>query len=103
MKTSEPDDIRKDAKEINVIIGTITDDDVNLFFGPIRDDDIFVRLPIDTRFPTVMHTFGFFKSKSQARKNGWDKDVPEGFFSQRIGKKKRLLTILKITKGENNA
>jgi len=42
----------------------------------------------------VMAEAGIFSSVSQARKNGWNKPIPKGFWQERIGKKKILITIL---------
>jgi hypothetical protein len=42
----------------------------------------------------VMANAGVFSSVSQARKNGWNKPIPEGFSQERVGKRKTLITIL---------
>ncbi len=39
---------------------------------------------------------GIFPSVTQARKNGWNKEVPKGFSQFVIGKMKSMITILNI-------
>jgi len=86
-------------RERNVIIGSITGEELDAFFGPIKDDDVFILFPDDARFPEIMVAFGIFKSKTQARKNGWDKDIPEGFWmKEKVGKLNQSIAILKRTK-----
>jgi hypothetical protein len=89
--------IERFPREKNVIVGSIPESDLDLFFGPLENDDIFVVFPADTKFPDVAVAFGIFSSKSQARKNGWGGDIPNGFWDkERIGKLNHRITILKI-------
>lgn len=84
-------------REKNVIIGNVPESDLDLFFGPLETDDIFVVFPTETKFPDIAVVFGIFSSKSQARKNGWGGDIPNGFWDkERIGKLNHRITILKI-------
>lgn len=54
--------------------------------------------PETWRMPNVLKALGAFESTSQARKNGWDLDIPEGiaFHSLRINKVKGILVTMKI-------
>ncbi len=89
--------------EFNVLIGEgiIEDFDKESFFGPLNQFDKFLKMEPESRFPHLMRQLGIFPSTSQAIKNGWDKDIPEGFSHWIIGKGKsnrKDIWILKISK-----
>ena len=42
----------------------------------------------------VMHAAGIFPSISAARKNGWNKPIPAGLWSEFIGKRRVLVSVL---------
>lgn len=91
--------------DINFIIGDcVTDQDQTSYFGDmmgkIQDDETFgiPRPTPETRFPDILVSLGIFPSKGQARKNGWDKEIPEGWTDITIGKLKHRICILKLTK-----
>lgn len=52
-------------------------------------------VPDGTSFPALLVDLGFFGSRSDARRNGWPMDIPDGFSQHTIGKFKRLLSIYK--------
>jgi hypothetical protein len=81
--------------DVNVLVGDTPDSDKELFFGPLEESDVWIKLSSDARWPDVMAAAGIFTSKSQARKNGWDKDIDEGFTDIRVGKLKHRVTVLK--------
>ena len=87
-------------REKNVIIGDyVLESDFDLFFGPLEDDDVFIVFPDDTKWQDIAVAFGIFGSKSQAKKNGWGGDIPDGFWNkEKIGKLNHRITILKIVK-----
>lgn len=96
--------------------------DKELFFGPI-DWDMMVHLermgevperdvtvPVKEEFieiedgwimANIMAAIGLFPSATQARKNGWNKPIPEGFTNMRVGKDKKRVTIY-MEKNVNN-
>lgn len=84
--------------EYCILIGDTLETDIDLFFGPITDKDIVLKMDGDIKWPDILVKCGIFKSKTQARKNGWDKDIPEGFTDHFVGKLRKRITILKITK-----
>jgi hypothetical protein len=85
------------SSEFNILIGPgVGEADKDLFFGPLRDTDVFQIFDVKARFPELLAALGIFRSRSEARKNGWDKDIPDGFLDFRIGKLKKRITILKI-------
>jgi hypothetical protein len=42
----------------------------------------------------VMHVAGVFPSVSIARKNGWNKPIPDGFSEFTVGRRKKKVWIL---------
>mgnify|MGYP003403601353 CR=1 FL=1 len=83
--------------EINVLIGKhVRESDKDLFFQA-EDEDIFKEFPDETKYPQLLKELGIFKSTSEARRMGWDKEIKEGFEDFKIGKMKTRITILKIT------
>lgn len=84
-------------QEINILIGNgIIETDRNSFFGPLKEDDEFQVYESSITFADLLVKNKFFTSKGDARRNGWNKDVPAGFTDLFVGKFKRRLTILKI-------
>ena len=85
--------------EFNILIGDgVLETDKELFFGPLNSMDKFLKFPISHRFPQLLRELGIFPSTSQAIKNGWDKDIPDGFSTWKIGsnKNRKYIYILKI-------
>jgi len=98
----ELNEIIKTWQEVNILIGDISEKDRELFFGPNADKEPFITM-IDSniKWPQLLRGLGFFRSASEAKKNGWDKDIPESFTDVVIGKKKRRITILKAGEWQN--
>ena len=69
--------------------------DKELFFGPIEPTDIFTPVQNDWTMANIMFTVGIFPSVTQARKNGFNKPIPDGFSDMRVGKNKLRLVIFK--------
>jgi len=85
------------GKEFNVLIKGFQENDPELFFGPIEETDSFIILDERSRWPEVMVACGIFKSKGDARRNGWNKDIPLGFTEiPKIGKLRHKIFILKV-------
>ena len=75
--------------------------DLDLFFGPICQDDTVIKIEPGMIMADIMAIVGLFPSKSQARKNGWNKAIPRGFSDMRVGKSKVRVTIFdEIQSGE---
>lgn len=57
--------------------------------------------PDDWRWPQVAKALGFFKSTSEARRNGWDEDFQLGWNERlgRIHKAKGLVVVFKVRDG----
>ncbi len=71
--------------------------DVDLFLGPLdKDDGPLVEFdPSEfTSVAHVMHHAGIFKSVGEARRNGWNKPIEQGFSHFRVGKRKLDIFIL---------
>ena len=88
-------------RDYNILIGSIPESDKELFFGPIYEFDKFKVFDENIQFPQLLRDLGLFKSSSDARRNGWNKEIPGGWFEATIGKKKHKLYILKLKGGEN--
>lgn len=103
---------RKEATGLdlgNVIIGwdkvkthpleeKITDFVFRGLFGDEHQNDPLFAAPASWKFPQLLKALGAFPSTSQAFKNGWNKDIPEGFSSIafRINRQKCIIAIHKI-------
>lgn len=72
--------------------------DKDLFFGPIDSNDEFIIIENGWIMAHILHKAGIFTSVSQARKNGWNKPIPDGFAILEVGKKakKKNIFILNI-------
>lgn len=72
--------------------------DIHLFLGPIEADQeqSFFESKETLTLAHFMAEAGIFPSVSQARKNGWNKEVPKGFNQFIVGKKRSMITILNI-------
>ena len=77
--------------EINFISENVTEHDKELFFG---DDKEFITIDEEWIMAHVMFKSGIFPSVGQARKNGWNKPIPDGFWTKNVGKLKTWITIL---------
>lgn len=86
--------------EVNVLIGEhVIETDKELFFGPLLISDIFVSCSNDVRFPILLKTLACFQSTGDAKGNGWNREIPEGWSEHAVGKAPKLhIFILKITK-----
>ena len=74
---------------INVVIGESSDKEILEWFGENPSDISIVQLPAESKWPDVLAAIGIFKSKSQARKNGWNKEV-DLFWEEAEFKKKKI-------------
>jgi hypothetical protein len=79
------------TNEINFVHPSISDKDIELF----GFDDI-ENVPIQEHWlmAHIMVEAGLFNSVSNARKNGWNKPIPNGFWQKKVGKMKILISIL---------
>jgi len=74
----------------------VSDVDKELFFGPLDGTEEFIVLQTNWIMANVMHAAGLFPSAGQARKNGWNKPIPDGWTDLIKGKLKREITILNL-------
>ena len=75
--------------EVNVLIGECHDSWVEALFDP-QEGEFFIRVPEAMTWAHLLAHLQCFPSISQARKNGWDKDIPEGWSEITIGKASKL-------------
>lgn len=87
--------------EANIIVDNGLDKpgDEFLFFGNSEDPNpkVFF-IPDAFMMSDVLSMCGIFPSKSQAKKAGWNKPIPEGFSIFEIGKLNNIICILKARK-----
>ncbi len=84
-------------RSINFLIGNgVLEADKDLFFGPILDTDEWFAFSDSDDWPEILVAAGLFSSRSQARKNGWNKPTPEGFGCYSFGKLRHELAVLRI-------
>lgn len=57
-------------------------------FQPIEQGEKFIIIQPNWLMAHVLHNAGLFNSVGDARKNGWNKPIPDGFSNFIIGKKK---------------
>lgn len=81
--------------DYNFIKSSQEEKDKELFFSPIDKDDKFIQIEDHMNMAHLVFAAGIFPSVSQARNNGWNKPIPEGFSDIRVGKNKTRITVLK--------
>ncbi len=59
-----------------VLIGELSDEEAAISI-PQKGTFLFTAPP-DWRMPQLLKSLSVFKSTTEARKNGWDKDIPSG-------------------------
>jgi len=77
---------------MNFIGKNTKESDKELFFGPL-EDDTFIIIEEHWIMAHILFEAGIFPSISQARKNGWNKPIPEGFNIITVGKKAKKKTL----------
>lgn len=68
--------------------------DKELFFGPLEGEE-FIIIEEGWTMANIVHIMGIFPSITQARNNGYNKPIPEGFTHKSIGKLKYQAYIFK--------
>jgi hypothetical protein len=101
--------IRRNGGHINVVVENehLLPGDLELFFGPQPEhlQDVFVMVPSGTTWAHVLAGIGCFPSISQARKNGWNKAIEDGFTPTfKVGKAHRkFITSLSAKESDTGA
>ena len=75
---------------MNFIGKNTSESDKELFFGL---HETFIIIEDNWIMAHILHKAGIFPSISQARKNGWNKPIPEGFNILTVGKKAKKKTL----------
>ncbi len=83
--------------EFNFLHPKISDRDLELF--GFNDASNCFHIEDNWILAHVMHVAGIFSSVSIARKNGWNKPIPQGFSQFTVGKLKRRIFILNKLEG----
>ena len=82
----------KVLNEVNFLHPKISDKDIE-FFGFTDAPNCF-HIEDNWIMAHVMHMAGVFSSVGIARKNGWNKPIPDGFSEFTVGKSKKKVWIL---------
>ena len=77
--------------EVNFVSLNVSTEEMELFGF---DDEPAVVLKDNWMLAHVMHVAGLFPSVTSARKNGWNKPIPNGFSEFTVGKGKKKVFIL---------
>ena len=80
------------TNEVNFIHPSISKKDIELF--GFTDAPNCFHIEDDWLMAHVMHLAGVFPSVGIARKSGWNKPIPKGFWQKKVGKKKIEVSIL---------
>lgn len=81
--------------EFNFIGENVSDADAELFMGPFdKTDGPVIRFPESWSMSHIMHAAGIFKSVGEAKRNGWDKPIPNGFQHLVVSKRKVSIFVL---------
>lgn len=73
---------------MNFIHCDLPESDKELFFGPLDENEKVIEFNSFSSLADIVVFIGKFPSLTQARKNGWDRPIPEGFSEHKIGKTK---------------
>lgn len=80
----------------NFISSNVSTKDIEDFFCPLDGSEIFYLIQPHYKLYNVMYLSGIFSSLTQAKKNGWDKEIPKGYSEYIVGKNKRKIYILNL-------
>lgn len=86
----------KATHEIMFVDPSVSDRDKELFLGPFEDSDgpIVLIQPEWTTMAHLLFAAGLFPSIKEAKRNGWNKPIPNGYDDIIVGKaKKRVITL----------
>ena len=64
--------------------------DKHLFFGPIESGDKFITIDDEWKLEDIAVACEIFQSKTQARKNGWNGELKDGWSEFRSITKKKI-------------
>lgn len=67
-----------------------TKEDFDLMFG---ENAMIVGIVKEQDFIDVLVISGIYETRSKAKKDGWEPEMPIGFFDKKIGKKRTRITI----------
>ena len=83
------------TNEFNFIGEKVSDEDAELLLGPFEPTDgPVISFPESWTMAHIMHAAGIFKSVSEARKNGWNTPVANGFQHLVVTKRKINVFVL---------
>ena len=75
-----------------IIIGDAFQSDLN---GLFESNDTLIQFNLSTQWPQVLKALGIFKSSSDAKRNGWDKDISNGWSEAKFKKQRKTIFCFK--------
>jgi len=82
----------------NILIGDVSKADKELFFGPFPSNEAFERFEDNAMLLDILVNVKIMPSKGECRRNGWHREIKEGYSEVTVGKLKHKLYMLKLTK-----
>lgn len=82
--------------EIHFVSKSTKIEDIDIFFGPLVGNETIFEILSGEKLCHLMFRAGVFKSVSDARRNGFDLDIPYGYSEYKIGKLKKRIYILNL-------
>lgn len=80
----------------NVVVGPLDIKDVAFLFGPFGDKEVILELELNQNsWASLLKELEIFPSATQARKNGWDKEIPIGWSEVRFKKQRTVVFVLR--------
>lgn len=78
------------SREMNFYSSKTTKEDAEDIFGPMEETDgPLVQIDMENiTLGHLMHQAGLFPSIKQAKNNGWNNPIPQGYSEYSVGKKK---------------
>ena len=81
--------------EFNFVDPNVPPAYAELLMGPYEDDDG-ITIHLTSEYRSMAHILAkivFFKSVSEAKRNGWDKPIPQGFSKHTVGKGDKMKVV----------
>lgn len=68
--------------------------DIDLFLGPFSPGERMDIVPANWTMAHIMHAAGCFSSINEAKRNGWNKPIPDGYSDYTVGKRRINICVL---------
>ena len=86
------DDVVDGFQAQGVIIGDAFQSDLDGLFDA---DDVLIQFTLGAQWPQVLKALGIFKSGSDAKRNGWDKQIDNGWSEAKFKRQRKIIFCFK--------